>query len=426
MREKRQSNRRITHDDSPQSRAMSEPQASLPVDGFIAALELATQPNYLGSPQVVRDVLTPLFASKVGWWLHLHVPSCPAVTAREVNEIESRVTHIFSAGDPDYTIMPWHSVEQLGQVAIARFNLNAEYCADESLFLVMLEAVSAISLAINQLLNAYLQDEMAQWADAVEQLHVLEGFVESVFLGTADVTHPGKTLRDFQWQPEIIEDEDMEEEVLPLDLNIHPCLDDDGDTVRIEHPHRATNEETWSDSDSIATFVPGGKCPSEINGIDCESWDDHPDEEDWEDVEGQPDDLEEPPMHVKLGRKPASGCVIEEPDGRVWLVSPSNGHGGYRNTFPKGTVEDDHSLQANAIKEAYEESGLQVRIIDFIGDVTRSTTVTRYYRAVRTSGMPVDMGWESQAVHLVPIRKLKAFLDSAYDHQVLALAYGIA
>ncbi len=32
---------------------------------------------------------------------------------------------------------------------------------------------------------------------------------------------------------------------------------------------------------------------------------------------------------------------------------------------------------------------------------------------------------ESQAVHLVPISKLSDFLDSLFDHQVIALAYGI-
>lgn len=116
--------------------------------GFAAALELACQPNYLGSPQVVRDVLTPLFASKVGWWVHLHDKAMPAVTAQEVQDVELRVANIFAGENPEYTAMPWHSVEQLGRSAILCFELDAEYCACESMTFVMLESVAAVSLAI--------------------------------------------------------------------------------------------------------------------------------------------------------------------------------------------------------------------------------------------------------------------------------------
>lgn len=98
------------------------------IDGFAAALELASQPNYLGSPQVVRDAINPLFASKVGWWLHLHDKTMPAVTAQEVQEIQIQITQIFAGENAEYTAMPWHSVEQLGQSAIGRLNLNADYC----------------------------------------------------------------------------------------------------------------------------------------------------------------------------------------------------------------------------------------------------------------------------------------------------------
>jgi ADP-ribose pyrophosphatase YjhB (NUDIX family) len=395
------------------------------VDGFLAALTLASQPNYLGSPQVVRDVLTPLFANKVGWWLHLYAPSMPAVAPQTIQATEVQVANIFSGKDPTYTVMPWHSIEQLGQSAIIHFNLNADYCADESLFFVMFESVTAISLSIMTLLKEYLQDRNTQWADAIQQLHQLQIFVESVMLGTAALTHPGKTLSDFHWKPTIVEDDDMDE-VVPIDPPTHPCLNDKGQTVSIKHPHTASSEETWDDPEAIATFVPRGDSPDEINGIACDSWIDPPDGEDWNEVEGQMEDLEDPPMQLpKPDLKPASGCVIEEPDGRVWLVSPTDQFGGYKNTFPKGKSIDEVTWQANAIKEAFEESGLQVRIIGLIGDVERTTSVTRYYRAVRIGGTPVDMGWESQAVHLVPIDKLSDFLDSPYDHQVIAQAYGI-
>jgi hypothetical protein len=80
-------------------------------------------------------------------------------------------------------------------------------------------------------------------------------------------------------------------------------------------------------------------------------------------VEGQDHAIEEPEFVVPKGKTPSSGVVIREPDGRVWLVQPRGAFGGYDGTFPKGGVEEGLSLQANAIKEAYEESGLKVRIV---------------------------------------------------------------
>jgi len=390
------------------------------VNGFAAGLALAAQPNYLGSPQVVRDVLTPLFASKVGRWVHLRDEAMPAVTAQEVQDVQSRVMDIFAGENQEYTAMPWHSLEQLGQSLIAHFNLNAEYCADESYYFVVSEAIAAVSMAIHTLLKGYLEDGAASWPDAIRQLHQLQEFVESVLLGTTSLTHPGKTLRNFKWHSVLAEEEDDEEDEEMIDPHTHPCLDAKGKPVHIHHPHTASPEDTWDDPGAIATFVPGGDCPGEMNGIAFESWLDHPDNDDeWSEVEGQTEDLQEPPMKLKPGLKPASGCVIEEPDGRIWVVSPSNQFGGYKNTFPKGKEIDEVTWQANAIKEALEEAGLQVRITGFIGDVTRSTSVTRYYRAIRIGGMPVDMGWESQAVHLVPRDRLREFLGNHYDQQVL-------
>jgi ADP-ribose pyrophosphatase YjhB (NUDIX family) len=134
------------------------------------------------------------------------------------------------------------------------------------------------------------------------------------------------------------------------------------------------------------------------------------------------EDLDEPVMHLKQGLKPASGCIIKEPDGRVWLVSPTNQFGGYKNTFPKGKIEDEMSWQANAIKEVFEESGLKVKIVGYACDVDRTSSVTRYYHAVRVGGTPADVGWESQAAHLVPESDLHLYLDSEADHDVISKA----
>lgn len=202
----------------------------------------------------------------------------------------------------------------------------------------------------------------------------------------------------------------------------HPAKKDTGETVKINEPSIASAPETWSDPAAEAVFVPGGQCPESLNGIAFAPWADAPRDDDaWDYVAGQMDDLEEPPLHVSLGKKAASGVVIEEPDGRIWLVSPTNAFGGYDSTYPKGKAEEGLSLQANAIKEAFEESGLQVEITGLLGDFERTTSVTRLYRARRVGGSPAAVGWESQAVRLVPRAMLDAVADHHNDHEINSL-----
>lgn len=49
-------------------------------------------------------------------------------------------------------------------------------------------------------------------------------------------------------------------------------------------------------------------------------------------------------------------------------------------------------------------------------DVKRSTSYTRYYLAERLGGNPADMGWDSQAVMLVPSTQLGMVLTNKNDH----------
>lgn len=196
----------------------------------------------------------------------------------------------------------------------------------------------------------------------------------------------------------------------------HPELDEKGKTVYIRKPSTPTSESTWDDPKQIATFTPGGSTPKELNGVPFQPWDDAPDTpEDWDEVEGQDESLKEPPFDPGE-LQPAAGVVVEEPDGRVWVIHPTNGFGGYKSTFPKGRAEHDINLQASAIKEAYEESGLKVEITGFLADVDRSVTRARYYTAKRVGGTPAKMGWESQAVSLVPRSKLYEALNNWNDH----------
>lgn len=197
--------------------------------------------------------------------------------------------------------------------------------------------------------------------------------------------------------------------------NFHPRTDDHGKMVVIKKLSRPSPIENFDNPAMIATVVPDGDRPLELNGIAFKSWTDHPRTiDEWEHVDGQIV-LDEPEFTPAKGMKTGSGVIITEPDGRIWVIHPTNQFGGYAATFPKGTLEDSLSMQASAIKEAYEESGLKVEITGFIGDIMRSTSVTRYYTAKRVGGDPTEMGWESQSVSLIPGHLLYQVANSPYD-----------
>lgn len=210
---------------------------------------------------------------------------------------------------------------------------------------------------------------------------------------------------------------DEEHHAEPKPVHHHPRLGENGKPVQIHQPSHASSHTTWHSPDAVATFVPDGDVPASLNGVALRAWKDHPRTvEGWDYVDGVNDEIWEPAFHLPPGKKAASGVIIEEPDGRVWLVHPTNQFGGYHASFPKGTAEPELSLQANAIKEAFEETGLKVEITGFVGDFERTTSVARLYRAKRVGGTPTAMGWESQAVSLVPKGLLYEHLNMWPDH----------
>lgn len=170
---------------------------------------------------------------------------------------------------------------------------------------------------------------------------------------------------------------------------------------------------------AVATVVPNGELPVTLNDINFGDWADAPiTVQDWE-ILATRVQIEEPPFQAPAHLRAAAGVVVEESDGRLWLVAPANRFGGYSATFPKGTADKGASLQATAIKEAWEETGLHVEITGFLLDAERSVSFTRYYLARRIGGNPACMGWESQAVHLVPRVQLADYLTHKNDLPLL-------
>lgn len=194
----------------------------------------------------------------------------------------------------------------------------------------------------------------------------------------------------------------------------HPAMSLKGAGTFIRIPSTPTGRATHTDRDAVATFVPGQKgLPSTFKTSNLTS--------------------QKLKLLVKLSAKngvsnfddgAAAGTIILEPDGRIWIVHPTNKFVGYTSTFPKGTRDHNEDLRTTAIRETYEETGLMVVLINYPGvcfdendpgvhngvfvKLDRASGLTYYYLAKRVAGSPSDMGWESQAVSLVPVSELRA------------------
>lgn len=194
----------------------------------------------------------------------------------------------------------------------------------------------------------------------------------------------------------------------------HPFPNDAGEAVTIHRPSQPTALASWLDPTQVATAVPGSALPAALNGVSLSPCGLPPPDA------ARP--VAEPPYELPAGMQAAAGVVVVEDDGRVWLVSPTNGYGGYAATFPKGRVDAGGTLQHTAVREAFEESGLAVRLEAFLLDASRTQTFTRYYMARRIAGSPAAMGWETQAVHLVPAARLEEVAVHPNDVAVIRAA----
>lgn len=129
------------------------------------------------------------------------------------------------------------------------------------------------------------------------------------------------------------------------------------------------------------------------------------------------------PMKDVAGLKNSVGIiVVDEETGKIWVYSPKNQFGGYKNTYPKGTLELTKGvgpgIQEQAIREVFEETGLQAKPLFHLGDYEKTTSNTRYYIGVKTGGSPTMMGWEAEAVKLVPVNQLEGIMNVTVDKQI--------
>lgn len=189
---------------------------------------------------------------------------------------------------------------------------------------------------------------------------------------------------------------------------------------------KSTTSETWET---------GKPKPGTLNGVDFAP----APPKFWEKVKDV-DVKEPPPMPGK--KVDRVGVMIQEPDGRVWIVSPTNAFGGRNHTIPGGTVEPGLTDQQNALKEVWEETGLQVEITGFVGDFEDSNTKKngRLYIGKRVGGAPWDAkieshiishktgkaSAESEEVKLVPPEEAAKLLHRTDDLAQLAMIHPIS
>jgi len=191
--------------------------------------------------------------------------------------------------------------------------------------------------------------------------------------------------------------------------NYHPKSTKEN-LIKINNPHVNTSKESWHDANSMATITPEGDVLDHLHDIDFK--DQKINLKNYE-------DFAEPPIVNHPIKKNAAGAIIIEPDNRVWILHPTNQFGGYEATFPKGKVEDGLDQRETAIKEVYEETGIHVKLIGYVGDAEKTTSITRYYLAKRIGGNPKNMGWESQGVSLVPIKDLDKVVTHPADQIIV-------
>lgn len=139
--------------------------------------------------------------------------------------------------------------------------------------------------------------------------------------------------------------------------------------------------------------------------------------------------FEEPAIASDDARHPVGAGVVILESGcppRVWVREPSGHFAGVDLSFPKGKVEGGQkgeiptveALRRTAVREAWEEVGLAVRLVGHLADVEHRSGPVRYYLGVRGGGDPARTDFETYKVMLSPLDKL-AFAQPA-DRKVQA------
>lgn len=169
-----------------------------PVDGFVQALNQALKPNYLGSPEVVSELVQAIFDMIVRRIAN-------EADDEDINQAISNVADAMANESSEYTKMDgWHSTAQLG-AHINKYLLGSEGVGE--LYLLVCQGLTAMTMKTFAMLKGFMHDPVATWErHALPQLNELKSFVVAVLLGTNSVLHEGKVLDDFMWIPATVDE----------------------------------------------------------------------------------------------------------------------------------------------------------------------------------------------------------------------------
>lgn len=133
------------------------------------------------------------------------------------------------------------------------------------------------------------------------------------------------------------------------------------------------------------TWETGKEAPGTLNGVDFAP----APPKFWEKVKDV-DVGEPPPLSGK--KVDRVGILVQEPDGRIWIAQPTNSFGNRKYTLPGGHAEPGLTDQQNALKEVWEETGIQAEITGYLGDFEDSNNGNngRLYIGKRIGGAPWD------------------------------------
>lgn len=164
-----------------------------PVDHLAEAFMQLAQPNYLGSPAVVREFLQPVIAAAI-------VYAKGEANFNGVWDLVWNSAQEFAAGEIYTRIPAWHTAAALGQNLYRCFHLQREPLFANDLDYPVSEALMALFLKVRDMALAFEADANADWqTHALPRLNALHEWAVTVFLGTNDLLHSGVTLKDFKW-----------------------------------------------------------------------------------------------------------------------------------------------------------------------------------------------------------------------------------
>lgn len=137
----------------------------------------------------------------------------------------------------------------------------------------------------------------------------------------------------------------------------------------------------------------------------------------------EPDNFPDSAVDPKVykGLRLTSGIIVVEPDtgGKLWLEIPSDQKQKGKFSIPKGGLSPGYTIQQNAHAELWEETGLQAKIVDWVGDFAGPRAYTRLYLGVRTGGKPEHQETETEGDVLVTPMDASADLVKKKYHRML-------